>query len=72
MQDAQARHRVVDDQAVASIDWCMIGSQVRRFATIATVEHLEQQRVSLAGGMVSRIGHPCGSYASHSGEGSEQ
>lgn len=51
MQDApQITDATYDRTGV--IDWTDLGSFIRRTATIATIEHLHQQQVSQAGGMM--------------------
>lgn len=51
MQDAPPIANATSDQS-GTIDWTELGSFIRRTATIATIEHLHQQRIHNAGGMM--------------------
>jgi len=51
VQDAPKITNATSDRT-GVIDWTDLGSFIRRTATIATLEHLRQQQVSQAGGMM--------------------
>ena len=53
MQDAPQITDATSDRT-GVIDWTDLGSFIRRTATIATVEHLHQQQIEQAGGMMPR------------------